>query len=87
MSHLHLHLHSHLVRPVRVGSGILPDQVARRVVGYMILALAVFGGGALLISPTGPDIDPCARPCGRDGAPGAVGDHPAHPPGPAAPPR
>jgi len=41
VSHLHLHLHSHLVRPVRVGSGILPDQVARRVVGYMILAVAM----------------------------------------------
>jgi len=34
----HLHLHPHLVRPVRVGSGILPDDVARRVVGYMIPA-------------------------------------------------
>ena len=50
------HLHPHLVRPVRVGSGILPDDVARRVVGFMILALAIFGGGAVLISATGPDM-------------------------------
>jgi trk system potassium uptake protein TrkH len=50
------HLHPHLVRPVRVGNGILPDDVARRVVGFMILALAIFGGGAVLISATGPDM-------------------------------
>jgi len=50
------HLHPHLVRPVRVGSGILPDDVARRVVGFMIMALAIFGGGAVLISATGPDM-------------------------------
>lgn len=49
-------LHPHLVRPVRVGNGILPDDVARRVVGFMILALAIFGGGAVLISATGPDM-------------------------------
>ena len=41
---------------VRVGNGILPDDVARRVVGFMILALAIFGGGAVLISATGPDM-------------------------------
>jgi trk system potassium uptake protein TrkH len=50
------HLHPHLVRPVRVGNGILPDDVARRVVGFMFLALAIFGGGAVLISATGPDM-------------------------------
>ncbi len=50
------HLHPHLVRPVRVGNGILPDEVARRVVGFVILALAIFGGGAVLISATGPDM-------------------------------
>jgi trk system potassium uptake protein TrkH len=50
------HLHPHLVRPVRVGSGILTDDVARKVVGFMALALAVFGGGAVLISATGPDM-------------------------------
>jgi len=50
------HLHPRLVRPVRVGNGILPDEVAGRVVGFMMLALAIFGGGALMISATGPDM-------------------------------
>ena len=50
------HLHPKLVRPVRVGNGILPDDVARRVVGFMMLALAIFGGGAVLISMSGPDM-------------------------------
>ncbi len=50
------HLHPRLVRPVRVGNGILPDDVAGRVVGFMFLALAIFGGGALAISLTGPDM-------------------------------
>jgi trk system potassium uptake protein TrkH len=50
------HLHPKLVRPVRVGNGILPDEVAGRVVGFMMLALAIFGGGAVLISMTGPDM-------------------------------
>ena len=50
------HLHPRLVRPVRVGNGILPDEVAGRVVGFMMLALAIFGGGAVLISATGPDM-------------------------------
>jgi len=50
------HLHPRLVRPVRVGNGILPNEVAGRVVGFMMLALAIFGGGAVLISATGPDM-------------------------------
>lgn len=50
------HLHPRLVRPVRVGNGILPGDVAGRVMGFMVLALAVFGGGAVLISATGPDM-------------------------------
>jgi trk system potassium uptake protein TrkH len=50
------HLHPRLVRPVRVGGSILPDPVANRVVAFMVLALAVFGGGAFLIAMTGPDM-------------------------------
>jgi trk system potassium uptake protein TrkH len=50
------HLHPRLVRPVRVGERNLPDDIAERIVGYMIMALAVFGGGALLIALTGPDM-------------------------------
>jgi trk system potassium uptake protein TrkH len=50
------HLHPRLVRPVRVGDRTLPDDIAERIVGYMIMALAVFGAGALLIALTGPDV-------------------------------
>ena len=50
------HLHPRLVRPVRVGNGILPDEVAGRVMGFTMLALAIFGGGAVAISATGPDM-------------------------------
>ena len=50
------HLHPRLVRPVRIGNGILPDDVARRVLGFLVLALAILGGGAFLISATGPDM-------------------------------
>jgi trk/ktr system potassium uptake protein len=50
------HLHPRLVRPVRIGNGVLPDDVARRVLGFLVLALAILGGGAFLISATGPDM-------------------------------
>ena len=50
------HLHPKLVRPVRVGGGIMPDRTADKVVGFLVLALATFGGGAMLIALTGPDI-------------------------------
>lgn len=50
------HLHPRLVRPVRVGNGLLPDEVAGKVVGFLLLSLAVFGGGAVLIGMTGPDM-------------------------------
>jgi trk system potassium uptake protein TrkH len=49
-------LHPRLVRPVRVGGAILPDRVANRVMAFMVLALAVFGGGAVLIAMSGPDM-------------------------------
>ena len=49
-------LHPKLVRPVRVGGGIMPDRTADKVVGFLVLALATFGGGAMLIALTGPDI-------------------------------
>lgn len=50
------HLHPRLVRPVRVGGGVLPDRTANKIVGFLILALATFGGGAIAIALTGPDI-------------------------------
>ena len=49
-------LHPRLVRPVRVGSQSLEDEIGARIVGFLILALAIFGGGALLIGLTGPDM-------------------------------
>ncbi|MFW2333851.1 TrkH family potassium uptake protein [Ilumatobacter sp.] len=50
------HLHPRLVRPVRVGGGIMPDRTANKIVAFLILALAIFGGGALAIAMTGPDL-------------------------------
>ena len=50
------HLHPKLIRPVRVGNQTVPEEVAGRIVGFMILALAIFGGGALVIALTGPDL-------------------------------
>ena len=50
------HLHPRLVRPVRVGGGVMPDRTADKIVGFLILALATFGGGAVAIALTGPDI-------------------------------
>ena len=49
-------LHPKLVRPVRVGGGIMPDRTADKVVGFLVLSLATFGGGAVLIALSGPDI-------------------------------
>jgi trk system potassium uptake protein TrkH len=49
-------LHPKLVRPVRVGGGIMPDRTANKIVGFLVLALATFGGGAVVIALTGPDI-------------------------------
>jgi trk system potassium uptake protein TrkH len=48
-------LHSRLVRPIRIGRNIVDDQVANQIVGLVILALAAFGGGSLLILLTGVD--------------------------------
>lgn len=50
------HLHPRLVRPIRVGGGVMPDRTANKIVGFLILALATFGGGAMVIALTGPDI-------------------------------
>jgi trk system potassium uptake protein TrkH len=50
------HLHPRLVRPVRVGNGILADDVAGKVVGFLLLTLLIFGGGSFFIAATGPDM-------------------------------
>ncbi len=49
------HLHSKLVRPVRIGNGILTDDVAGKVVGFILLARVIFGAGSVLIAATGVD--------------------------------
>ena len=49
-------LHPRLVRPVRIGDSIVPDRTANKIVGFLVLALATFGGGAMVIALTGPDI-------------------------------
>jgi trk system potassium uptake protein len=49
-------LHPNLVRPVRIGSRAMPEDVAHRIVGFMVMALAIFGGGAVLIALSGADM-------------------------------
>jgi trk system potassium uptake protein len=49
-------LHPNLVRPVRVGNRAMPEEVAHRIVGFMVMALAIFGGGAVLIALSGADM-------------------------------
>ena len=49
-------LHQRLVRPIRIGSVIIEDAVANQIVGHVVLSLAVFGAGSLLIILTGVDL-------------------------------
>ncbi len=49
-------LHPRLVRPVRVGGNVLDESVTNKVLGFLVLALAAFGGGALIIALTGVDL-------------------------------
>ena len=49
-------LHPRLVRPVRVGEQRIDEQIAGRILGFLVLALVLVGGGAVLISMTGPDL-------------------------------
>lgn len=49
-------LHPRMVRPVRVGSAVLDDDTASRVLGFIALALAAFGGGAVLMAFSGADL-------------------------------
>jgi trk system potassium uptake protein TrkH len=49
-------LHPRLVRPVRVGLSTVSEEVAARILGFLVMALVVFGGGALLITLTGVDM-------------------------------
>lgn len=49
-------LHPRLVRPVRVGKDVLDDRVVKKVLGFLILSLACFGGSTLVIALAGADI-------------------------------
>jgi trk system potassium uptake protein TrkH len=49
-------LHPGLVRPVRVGRGTMPEEVAGRVVGFMAMATVIIGVGALVIALAGSDV-------------------------------
>lgn len=49
-------LHPRLMRPVRVGTTVLDETVANRVLGFLVLSLAVFGSSALAIALTGADM-------------------------------
>lgn len=49
-------LHPRLVRPVWVGARAVPEEIATRIVGFMMMALVIFGGGATVIALTGPDM-------------------------------
>ncbi len=49
-------LHPRLVRPIRVGDSIVEEEIAARVNGFLILALAIFGSGVVAIALTGEDL-------------------------------
>jgi trk system potassium uptake protein TrkH len=49
-------LHPRLIRPVRIGRDVMDEAVANKVLGFLVLALACFGGGALLIIVSGTDM-------------------------------
>ena len=49
-------LHPRMVRPVRIGAAVLDDQLANKVLGFLVLSLAAFGGAGLLIALSGPDL-------------------------------
>ncbi|MDH3302376.1 MAG: TrkH family potassium uptake protein [Acidimicrobiia bacterium] len=49
-------LHQKLIRPVRVGRSLIDERVVDRVVGFLVLVLAAFGGSGLLIALTGEDV-------------------------------
>lgn len=49
-------LHQKLIRPVRVGRTLIDERVVHRVVGFLVLVLAAFGGAGLLIALTGEDV-------------------------------
>jgi trk system potassium uptake protein TrkH len=49
-------LHPRLVRPVRAGAAPIDEAVASRVLGFLVLALVVFGCGVVTVAATGADL-------------------------------
>ncbi len=49
-------LHPRIIRPVRVGANVLDERTTNKVLGFLVLALASFGGCALIIALTGVDL-------------------------------
>ncbi len=49
-------LHPRLIRPVRIGGSVLDDGTANKIMAFMVLALATFGAGTIIIAMTGVDL-------------------------------
>lgn len=49
-------VHPRLVRSVRIGDAVLEERVANKVVGFLVLTLAIFGSAGLLIALSGADL-------------------------------
>ena len=49
-------LHPRMIRPVRIGDVVLDDQLANKVLGFLVLALAAFGGTGLIFALSGADL-------------------------------
>jgi trk system potassium uptake protein len=49
-------LHPRLVRQIRVGQDVLDERVVRKVLGFLVLALACFGGSAMIMALAGADM-------------------------------
>lgn len=49
-------LHPRLVRPIRIGQDVLDDRIVKKVLGFLVLALACFGGSAMIMLLAGADM-------------------------------
>jgi len=49
-------LHPRLVRPVRVGTATIDQEITNRILGFLILSLAIFGSTAMLMLMTGTNL-------------------------------
>ncbi len=49
-------LHPRMIRPIRIGSAVLDDVLSNRIVGFLVLSLAAFGGSSILMVLSGADL-------------------------------